>query len=83
MSAGCSGYSKAHSFPACQNQSLFGNSLEQPNKCMEDKNEGKQLIDKLIKKRKQENVAFTKLLNAIENKSQIDEKTGVKRKNKT
>lgn len=36
---------------------------------MEDKNEGAQLIDKLIKKRKEENDAFIKLLQAIEKKS--------------
>jgi hypothetical protein len=36
---------------------------------MEDQNDGKQLIDKLIKKRKQENDAFMKLLNAIESKT--------------
>lgn len=33
---------------------------------MEEKGKSEQLIDKLIKKRKQENDAFIKLLNAIE-----------------
>jgi hypothetical protein len=33
---------------------------------MEDKGKSEELIDKLIKKRKQENDAFIKLLNAIE-----------------
>ncbi|MBX2964126.1 MAG: hypothetical protein KF687_16565 [Cyclobacteriaceae bacterium] len=38
----------------------------------EDKNE--QLIDKLIRKRKEENDAFTKLLNAIGSKTTSPEK---------
>ena len=35
---------------------------------MEDKGKNEQLIDKLIRKRKEENDAFIKLLNAIETK---------------
>jgi hypothetical protein len=35
---------------------------------MEEKGKNEQLIDKLIKKRKQENDAFIKLLNAMESK---------------
>ena len=35
---------------------------------MEDKEKSEELIDKLIRKRKEENDAFMKLLNAIENK---------------
>ncbi len=35
---------------------------------MEEKGKSEELIDKLIKKRKQENDAFIKLLNAIETK---------------
>jgi hypothetical protein len=35
---------------------------------MEDKGKSEELIDKLIRKRKEENDAFMKLLNAIENK---------------
>ena len=41
---------------------------------MEEKGKNEQLIDKLIKKRKQENDAFMKLLNAIENKPYTNEK---------
>ena len=41
---------------------------------MEEKGKDQQLIDKLIKKRKQENNAFMKLLHAIENKSTTHEK---------
>jgi hypothetical protein len=35
---------------------------------MEEKAKSEELIDKLIRKRKEENDAFMKLLNAIENK---------------
>jgi hypothetical protein len=41
---------------------------------MEEKRKSEQLIDKLIKKRKQENDAFIKLLNAIESKTTTNEK---------
>jgi hypothetical protein len=41
---------------------------------MEEKAKDEQLIDKLIKKRKQENDAFLKLLTAIENKTTTDDK---------
>lgn len=41
---------------------------------MEEKGKNEQLIDRLIKKRKQENDAFMKLLHAIENKTTTDEK---------
>jgi len=36
---------------------------------MEDKDKNEEMIEKLIEKRKQENDAFIKLLNAIESKS--------------
>jgi hypothetical protein len=47
---------------------------------MQNRDDDKQLIDKLIKKRKQENDAFLKLLNAIESKSTTDEKQKSERK---
>jgi hypothetical protein len=51
---------------------------------MEDPNEDKKLIDKLINKRKQENVAFTKLLHAIENKgTEANESRKLKSKKKS
>jgi hypothetical protein len=50
---------------------------------MESKEDNKQLIDQLIKKRKQENDAFIKLLSAIENKTTNDEKQKSERKNKS
>lgn len=49
---------------------------------MEGKGKNEQLIDKLIKKRKQENDAFKKLLNAIENKTTPNEKEKPEGKNK-
>ena len=49
---------------------------------MEGKGKNEQLIDKLIKKRKQENDAFMKLLNAIENKIIPNEKERPEGKNK-
>ncbi len=36
---------------------------------MDQKNKNEELIDKLIKKRRQENDAFLKLLNAMNNKN--------------
>lgn len=50
---------------------------------MEGKGKNEQLIDKLIKKRKQENDAFMKLLNAIENKTTPHEKEKPEGKNKS
>jgi hypothetical protein len=47
---------------------------------MEEKGKNEQLIDKLIRKRKQENDAFLKLLNAMENKLDIDKKLRIRRK---
>jgi hypothetical protein len=50
---------------------------------MEEKEKNEQLIDRLIKKRKQENDAFMKLLSAIENKgNEHHENTKPKEKNK-
>lgn len=53
-----------------------------PSNPMEGKGKNEQLIDKLIKKRKQENDAFKKLLNAIENKTTPNEKEKPEGKNK-
>jgi hypothetical protein len=51
---------------------------------MEEKGKNEQLIDKLIKKRKQENDAFVKLLNAIETKgNENHEASKDKRKSKS
>lgn len=41
---------------------------------MEKNKDSEQLINKLIKKRKQENDAFIKLLNAIETKTEPEKK---------
>ena len=50
---------------------------------MEEKAKSEQLIDKLIKKRKQENDAFIKLLSAMENKgNESHESTKPKGKSK-
>ena len=49
-------------------QTSFGKSFEKANKRMEDRQDSEKLIGKLIKKRKEENEAFMKLLNAIESK---------------
>lgn len=49
---------------------------------MEEKGKSEQLIDKLIRKRKQENDAFIKLLNAIETKGN-EENESAKSKKKT
>lgn len=50
---------------------------------MEEKSKSEELIDKLIKKRKQENDAFLKLLNAMNNKNIApSEKDKVKGKEK-
>lgn len=43
---------------------------------MEEKGKSEQLIDKLIRKRKEENDAFMKLLNAIENKGNESNESG-------
>ena len=40
---------------------------------MEDKDSNEEMIEKLIEKRKQENDAFIKLLNAIESKSHVQD----------
>ena len=50
---------------------------------MEEKGNNEQLIDKLIKKRKQENDAFMNLLSAIENKSNPHEKQRAEEKKKS
>ncbi len=51
---------------------------------MEEQGKNEQLIDKLIKKRKQENDAFIKLLSAIENKgNEATETNKLKGKNRT
>lgn len=50
---------------------------------MKEKDENEKLIGKLIKKRKQENEAFIKLLSAIETKSQANEQPRTKGKNKS
>ncbi len=50
---------------------------------MEEKGKNEQLIDKLIKKRKQENDAFIKLLHAMETKGNAEgENAKLKGKNK-
>lgn len=46
---------------------------------MEESQENEKLIGKLIKKRKAENEAFIKLLNAIEGKSNVKEDLAIKR----
>jgi hypothetical protein len=51
-------------------QSLFGENSEAPNKHMKEKEDSEKLIGKLMKKRKEENEAFIKLLHAIESKTQ-------------
>lgn len=63
-------YSKVINFIGLAFQSSFGHSLELRNKTMEAKNKDEQIIGKLIKKRKQENDAFQKLLKALEGKGQ-------------
>jgi hypothetical protein len=50
---------------------------------MEGKGKNEQLIDRLIKKRKEENDAFRKLLNAIENKTMPHEREKPEAKNKS
>jgi len=51
---------------------------------MEEKGKNEELIDKLIKKRKEENDAFIKLLSAIESKgNEANEITKLKGKNKS
>ena len=50
---------------------------------MESKGKNEELIDKLIKKRKQENDAFIKLLSAIESKTVTNEKQRSEGKNKS
>lgn len=49
---------------------------------MEKDKDNEQLINKLIKKRKQENDAFIKLLSAIETKTGIEKKVKVQQKGK-
>lgn len=63
-------YSKVNNFIRASNQSSFGHSMEPRNIPMEEKNKDEQLIGKLIRKRKQENDAFQKLLKALEGKGQ-------------
>lgn len=50
---------------------------------MEKDSDNEQLINKLIKKRKQENDAFIKLLSAIETKAVTEIKPRVRQKDKT
>jgi hypothetical protein len=50
---------------------------------MKPKDENEKLIGKLIKKRKQENEAFIKLLSAIEIKDQANEEKKTKGKTKS
>ncbi len=49
---------------------------------MEKDKDSEQLINKLIKKRKQENDAFIKLLSAIETKTEIEKKPKTQQKSK-
>ena len=48
---------------------------------MEKSEKGEQLIDKLIRKRKEENDAFAKLLSAIGSKTESNEKIKKTKKN--
>ncbi len=57
----------------------FDVSAKQP---MEKDKDSEQLINKLIKKRKQENDAFIKLLSAIETKTEIEKKPKTQQKSK-
>lgn len=70
IAAAGSGYSKVRNFLPPKIQSSFGLTTELQHKSMEERSKDEQLIGKLIKKRKQENDAFQKLLRALEGKGQ-------------
>lgn len=65
----CKGYSMVKFFETGILRNFLWERIPLAKECMSKKEDSEKLIGKLIKKRKDENKAFAKILNALEGKS--------------